>query len=498
MSKKILFLIVPLVVFFMPLSVHAMPVQQLPSNIQEFVVIEGGQQVEIPPDNIIDFETAQNAQIQSTLNSNGQQIQGNGAVDILQAVLIVGKAIDYIDTQVIGEEYTAFKYDVMHPDDPTLETLLGVGGCDYVIAVDYFFTNVLAAYDDSGTILAMYTSATQNLIEFSDALLGVDQGYYNEQGYIANVDAIGSSSALFIEPVGYWRLFNFRNVNNIPVYVMCPREDIFYFVTRDPSARFVADEYATNRNGQIVSTSLSRQQSIKTKWSEVDSNGNTFYVYSWVSSISSVSRLPEVSSITPLEVIEMGEANELKTAQYWNYENGLTPLNQNWYNTDDLQALQNDIQSAAAPNPLAANNTSPYVYPQNVPQPIDIPLGLPTPIGGTPQPPEQPEPPNIPIPDDLPTDSNISAISGLETRFPFCIPFELKKMFDHLKASPEAPYYELPLNVDLPFFKFEYTFVIDLKDFDSLALLFRRLQVIVFVVGLAVYSYGKFFGGGNS
>ena len=77
-------------------------------------------------------------------------------------------------------------------------------------------------------------------------------------------------------------------------------------------------------------------------------------------------------------------------------------------------------------------------------------------------------------------------VSGLETVFPFCIPYDLVKIFTLFKAEPLAP-------------KFNYTFTyyvsgnkktknidIDLSKFNSVAELLRTVELIAFMVALTL------------
>lgn len=66
--------------------------------------------------------------------------------------------------------------------------------------------------------------------------------------------------------------------------------------------------------------------------------------------------------------------------------------------------------------------------------------------------------------------------------FPFCIPFDLYDLFTCLNAEPVAPVIEWVL--PLPGGE-TYPLEIDLSAFDSVALLLRRLQLLLFCVGLA-------------
>lgn len=69
--------------------------------------------------------------------------------------------------------------------------------------------------------------------------------------------------------------------------------------------------------------------------------------------------------------------------------------------------------------------------------------------------------------------------------FPFCIPFDLYKFFSLLCAEPEAPVFhweirDLSGNV--------YPIDVDLSSWDGFAAVFRHLQLLVFIIGLAMAS----------
>ena len=70
----------------------------------------------------------------------------------------------------------------------------------------------------------------------------------------------------------------------------------------------------------------------------------------------------------------------------------------------------------------------------------------------------------------------------LKQYFPFCIPFDLYAFFTCLNAEPVAPVIEWI--IPLPGGK-TYPFEIDLSAFDSVAQILRRMQLLLFCVGLA-------------
>lgn len=73
----------------------------------------------------------------------------------------------------------------------------------------------------------------------------------------------------------------------------------------------------------------------------------------------------------------------------------------------------------------------------------------------------------------------------LSDLFPFCIPFDIFHMIQGLQHNREAPHFEWNLNVpDLV----DYTFEIDLSDFDTVAVVLRSMELLLFCVGLAMVT----------
>lgn len=90
------------------------------------------------------------------------------------------------------------------------------------------------------------------------------------------------------------------------------------------------------------------------------------------------------------------------------------------------------------------------------------------------------------------TDLDLPIVSGLTSRFPFSIPWDLKNLLKNLRARPEAPHFTgtisfAPLHLN-------YNVDIDLSRFDNLASIFRVLFLITFIIELAIFSYHHFFG----
>lgn len=87
---------------------------------------------------------------------------------------------------------------------------------------------------------------------------------------------------------------------------------------------------------------------------------------------------------------------------------------------------------------------------------------------------------------------NDYTVTGLESFFPFCIPFDFINFLNVLDAEPETPRFEWEMTFleDLGFEP--YTFVIDLSIFDGVAVVARNMELLLFIVGLIVATRSKF------
>lgn len=77
-------------------------------------------------------------------------------------------------------------------------------------------------------------------------------------------------------------------------------------------------------------------------------------------------------------------------------------------------------------------------------------------------------------------------VVDLQRVFPFCIPFDIANLVSVLNVEPEAPRFKYTMRVDA--FNYSYTFDVDLSKFDSVALVCRRVMLVLFVAGLAVVT----------
>ena len=106
--------------------------------------------------------------------------------------------------------------------------------------------------------------------------------------------------------------------------------------------------------------------------------------------------------------------------------------------------------------------------------------------GPNPEPDPNPDPSNPDNGDgDNSGDSDVDKVSfvrDLKTLFPFCIPFDLIDCIRLFNAEPETPKIDIPMH--FPIVNVDYTFTIDLKDFDGVAKICRSMFLIMFIIGL--------------
>lgn len=89
-------------------------------------------------------------------------------------------------------------------------------------------------------------------------------------------------------------------------------------------------------------------------------------------------------------------------------------------------------------------------------------------------------------------DNDIPILSNLQNRFPFSIPWDIARIFDSLSVERQAPV--IDAEITFPIINYTWNCSIDLSMFEPVAEIVRRCILILFIVGLAVYSYSHHFG----
>lgn len=90
------------------------------------------------------------------------------------------------------------------------------------------------------------------------------------------------------------------------------------------------------------------------------------------------------------------------------------------------------------------------------------------------------------------TDFQIPIVSGLQSKFPFSIPWDIKNLLKGLRAVRRPPKFDVSWYIR----PLDYTWVfsLDLSQFETVATIFRNCLLILFIIGLAKFSYDHFFG----
>ena len=148
---------------------------------------------------------------------------------------------------------------------------------------------------------------------------------------------------------------------------------------------------------------------------------------------------------------------------------------------DDILDLIRTVIPENIPNPNPNPNPDPWSPPVVTPVP-DPSYPDPVPdqeITENPQESENPQQTENPIDTGKPW-----RLPDLRNKFPFCVPWDIAKVFTKLKVNErQAPHISWRFNP--PNTPIDYTFNLDLEDFEDVATLLRTLELLGFIVGLA-------------
>ena len=178
--------------------------------------------------------------------------------------------------------------------------------------------------------------------------------------------------------------------------------------------------------------------------------------------------IPDIRNIVP-------DGQDMTPVDMDDYQDYVDQANDNTENNDTGEDTQGqDFQN--------------FVTPYFVPIP-DEPIIPDNPVG-----PEQPEMPvrPTPAPEEIQDVLNLTPTADLKDKFPFCIPFDIYDLISGLQADREAPVITCPVDNN------GNTVTVDLSEYDSVAELLRLLELILFIIGLAIatrYLIGATGGG---
>ena len=184
----------------------------------------------------------------------------------------------------------------------------------------------------------------------------------------------------------------------------------------------------------------------------------------------------------PFNPVAIGQDSSLRDAMKENVDYPTSPIHSNVKlpSTDKLKELIKNLKNTADDNDGRQNVVDDFIK------------DLTTPVhsgGVSPTPTPTPDPSN---PDsgggggtdtDNPDDTDKSNFTrDLRLVFPFCIPFDLVDCIRLFSSEPETPKIDVPMH--FPIVNVDYTFTIDLKDFDGVAKICRSMFLIMFIIGL--------------
>lgn len=96
----------------------------------------------------------------------------------------------------------------------------------------------------------------------------------------------------------------------------------------------------------------------------------------------------------------------------------------------------------------------------------------------------------IPGVDALVSQPLITAIANtMQTKFPFCLPFDIMRLFRAFNATPQAP--QISLTFTDPFSEHDYTISVDLSPWDNVAGTVRQFETMILFVGFWL-NFDKF------
>ena len=173
--------------------------------------------------------------------------------------------------------------------------------------------------------------------------------------------------------------------------------------------------------------------------------------------------------------------------------------NHTYIEPEPTQTPKPDPDSTGSPSTKPDSSGSPETKPSVTPAvPGDVDVkpkpttapGTDTGGGGTGTDPDAPDSSDVNV-DDYKTD--------LRLVFPFCIPFDLIHLLETLDAEPEAPRFEIPVDIEVddPFprgrssgkmIDYETTIVIDMSDYEEPIKVIRLFEIIFFIVGLMMIT----------
>ena len=506
--KKTLFFFFTLFFLFFPIHVNA---QAMPSiSSPTYSVIDGGQ-TDLINGNLINYglfpfqEDSFKYILQTVLGSN----------PYLQPSDFTIRPLTDIERENLEEGFTRHFYNE-NGDEIPLSDLYYVSGDNGYLHSEFYM-------DSNGNVLYGDLDKTNTLMNF-----GFSHGAFNPDSNYANWDAVYSDVAERIEqgnfnyypgeiPSGSNTYFTWVGYGGSkgPImagYILIPNQNIpGQIVPLNRESDGTIYQWYTNDLNLISSvTTLGNYQPTTVKTGNYSYNG---YSYRYlVSGFANINGIPDSRLINYDDWANGNVKGDFIFGRQGTYYNELVSPEDSigfkkvrtpeipiispdeLYNYDELAQTVPEAIPEANPQFDPSAPIAPGNYPINYPSPagVVIPSNLPLP-GSQPGINPQPLPSGDIItidPSELP--DNIPFVSNLQSRFPFSIPWDIKRMLTTLRSNAVAPCFEISWYIR----PLDYTweFALDLSSFDQQAQLFRILFLISFIVGLAIFSYDHFFG----
>lgn len=164
-------------------------------------------------------------------------------------------------------------------------------------------------------------------------------------------------------------------------------------------------------------------------------------------------------------------------APIYNYNNyKMEPINLNEYSSF-ANSITQQINNGASQQAIS-QAVQEYVYDQLVEFTAPVPTAAPVV-------PDQPTPDPKPsgTPEQEAENMEIMATPELKDKFPFCIPWDIYYALVLLEDEREAPVFDFELDLGPAG---SYHIVIDFSEWDDIAALLRTLELLAFIIGLAI------------
>lgn len=419
--------------------------------------------------------------------------------------------LHYMNAMFHGDVYIDINGNILTSDQNNTKTMfqLGVGG--YLLQV----SDIANIYDQIAVQLGNHQMlySLNSDIDISNNnmnfyIYGGRRGNYNDKVpwywaqelYLPN---IYDRNLYYVYTYGNWKAININTPaqiycvedptpylntvykqygNNYPFYTITQRQytrdgiTYNYVVTCGDNASFINNSILSSKENFISDSNLNLQYCIL-NYNKFNFNRNLEYFE---------------DDVVAFKVLQP------KTSK-------LIQINDDSYSYDDIKQAEENLNNfTSTPNELfdpdkaVSEENTPVTYPYD--EPSVSPSDLPFPSTNN-NPDDVPESnpdvnPSIenPYPDVNPSEINnsIPIISGLQNKFPFSIPWDIYNLIKGLSVPRETPV--LDFEITFPVINYTWNPVIDLSMYDSTAELFRTLFLIVFIIGLAVFSYNHFFG----